>query len=138
MNEQAAQEAERKRAVERRQAEEAERSRELSQDFIDIATQRGIGRTALYVARYTITPKKDSFFRPVDRSGRYPTNDVRYEYEYFDSGWVILDGDESGPNNMIILPNNAVHGCSRATSSAQSAQRNQSRSICDNGSKRTG
>jgi hypothetical protein len=112
MDEQAVQEAERKRAVERRQAEDAELSRELSQDFIDIATQRGIGRTALYVARCTITPKKGSFFKPVDRSGRSAVNDVRYEYEYFDSGWVIHDGDESGPNNMIILPNNAVYGCS--------------------------
>jgi hypothetical protein len=112
MDEHAAQEAERKRVVERRQAEEAERSRELSQDFIGIATQRGLGRTALYLVRSIIRPKKDTFFKPLDRSGRYATNDVRYEYEYFDSGWIILDGDESGPNNMIILPNNAVYGCS--------------------------
>lgn len=112
MDEQAVQKAERERGVKRRQTEEAERSRELSQDFIEEATRRGLGRTALYVARSIVTPKKSTFFKPLDLSGRYPTNDVRYEYTYVDAGWVIHDSDESGPNNMIILPNNAVYGCS--------------------------
>lgn len=112
LNEQARQNAKRQQEVNHMQLEEMERSRKRSQDFIDIATQRGLGKTALYVKRSIIRPKRSTFFRPVDLSGRYPVNDLTYEYKYVDLGWVIYDGDESGPDNKIILPNNNVYRCS--------------------------
>lgn len=79
-------------------------SQERSREFIDLAKARGLGTTALYSVKYTVTPKRGE---NQGRSARWATNDVSEAYKYIGSGWLSID--ES--TNLIILPTNDVYTC---------------------------
>jgi len=105
MDTQATQAAARELQLKQMEHEARVRSQERVREFVEEATRRNLGKAALYLERSIIRPKKG----PV--SIRYAQNDVTYNYTYLDSGWVIPDGDESGPDNKIILPNSDVYTC---------------------------